>query len=219
METDKRECLKRGDMISSAGKPWSPFYAERRMEYYKPLITSDQITRRVQELALEISENHSGSNPLFITLLKGAFIFLADLVRNLTIDHEIDFITISSYRNGSKRCDALEVTNHIRADLKGRDIIIIDEIVDSGFTLSQLISTLNEQRTGRISVCTLLDKPSARKTSVPLDYVGFEIPDVFVVGYGLDYMEQFRNLPFIAELTPELRRYTGIEHKSGMDNK
>ena len=174
---------------------------------YKTIIPAERIDMRVKELAGEISSDYAGSNPLFITLLKGAFIFLADLVRHLTIPHEIDFVSLSSYRNGSQRSDVIEIVDHIRAELEGRDVIILDEIVDTGHTLSELINNLRFQPIESLRVCTLLDKPSARKTEVPVDYVGFEIPDVFVVGYGLDYRERYRNLSFIAELTPDLKKH------------
>ncbi len=186
-----------------------------KMEEYKKLFSSEEITKRVRELASEISIDYGESVPLFIILLKGAFIFTADLVRNLTIPHEIDFITLSSYRDGSRRSGAIEMTNHIRSDLEGRHVILIDEIVDTGYTLSMLIDTLESQRIGSLRICTLLDKPSARKTEVPVHYTGFRIPDVFVVGYGLDYRERYRNLPFIAELTPSLRESARAGEKNG----
>jgi len=168
-------------------------------------ITSDEIQARIRELAQMISEDYAGKNPLLITLLKGAFIFLADLVRNLTIPHEVDFITFSSYRDGSRRCDAFEVIDHLRSDIDGRNIIIIDEIVDTGHTLSKLIETLSCHHINSLRVCTLLDKHSKRQVTVPVHYCGFRIPDVFVIGYGLDYRERFRNLLYITELTPELK--------------
>ena len=172
---------------------------------YKTIFSAEEIEKRVCQLAGEISRDYTESTPLFITLLKGAFIFTADLVRHLTIPHEIDFVSLSSYRDGSKRSNVIKVVNHIRADLRDRDVIIIDEIVDSGHTLSLLVKTIGEHRTKSLRICTLLDKPSARKAEVPVHYSGFEIPDIFVVGYGLDYREMHRNLPFIAELTPQLK--------------
>lgn len=214
----KREC-KRGCIVIE----FSPDDRTRtgdtgKMNKYKKIISSDQINSRVQELAGEISRDYRQSNPLIITLLKGAFIFTADLVRNLTIPHEIDFITLRSYGNGSHRSDSIEMVNHIRTELEGRDILLIDEIVDTGHTLTRLMQTLLKHNIGSLRVCTLLDKPSARKTEVPVHYRGFEIPDVFVVGYGLDYRERYRNLPFIAELTPWLRQSIGGPFKSVKNN-
>jgi len=161
--------------------------------------------RRVVELAGQISADYPDNNPLLVTLLKGAFIFLADLVRNLQVPHEIDFITFSSYRNGSRRSKRPRIIDHLRENISGRDIIIVDEIVDTGHTLSELIEKLSDRDIRSLRVCTLLNKPSARQVEVPVHYEGFEIPDVFVVGYGLDYREQYRNLPCIAELTPALK--------------
>ncbi|HSG29814.1 MAG TPA: hypoxanthine phosphoribosyltransferase [Candidatus Krumholzibacterium sp.] len=172
------------------------------MVEYRQIISQAEIGDRVCELAREIFRDYGDKVPLFISLLKGAFIFSADLVRNISIPHEIDFITLYSYENGARRQNDVKMLNHLRADLEGRDIILIDEIVDTGHTLARLIKTLEEQPINSLKICTLLDKPSARKTEVPVHYSGFTIPDVFVVGYGLDFMERYRNLPFIAELTP-----------------
>jgi hypoxanthine phosphoribosyltransferase len=171
---------------------------------YMTLIKAEDIQRRVREMAERISGDYSESNPLFIVLLKGAFIFAADLIRNLSIPHEIDFITLFSYQNGTKRSTDVGVINHIRSRIEGRDIIIVDEIVDTGHTLSRLIRTLKDHNARSHRICTLLDKPEAREVRVDADYVGFTIPDVFVVGYGLDYNEMHRNLPYIAELTEGL---------------
>ena len=174
---------------------------ERKMAEYREIISSSEINDRVRELAGEISKDYERTIPLFISLLKGAFIFSADLVRNVSIPHEIDFITLFSYANGSRRDRDVKMLNHLRTDLEGRDVILIDEIVDTGHTIARLIRTIEEQPISSIRICTLLDKPSARKAEVPVHYCGFTIPDVFVVGYGLDFMERYRNLPFIAELT------------------
>ncbi len=166
------------------------------------LISSDEIQDRVRELAQRISDDYSDRNPLFITLLKGGFIFLADLVRNLTIPCEIEFVTASSYREGTRRSTEVEISANLKSDLEGREIIVVEGIVDTGHTLVNLMQTLSEQRVKNYRVCTLLDKPSAREVEAPVHYVGFEIPDVFAVGYGLDFMEQYRNLSYIAELSP-----------------
>ena len=170
------------------------------MEYYKVLISSDAIQKRVQGLAREISEDYAGKHPLIITLLKGAFIFLADLVRHLTIPHEIDFITLCSYRNGSRRSAKVEILNHLRSSIVDRHILIVDEIIDTGHTINELIGMLDVDRMQSLRICTLLDKPASREVDVPVHYIGFTIPRVFVVGYGLDFMEHFRNLSYIAEL-------------------
>jgi hypoxanthine phosphoribosyltransferase len=172
---------------------------------FMTLIKADDIQRRVREMAESISTDYRDSNPLFIVLLKGAFIFAADLIRNLSIPHEVDFITLFSYQNGTKRSADVGVINHIRSRIEGRDIILVDEIVDTGHTLSRLKRTLRDHNARSHRVCTLLDKPDAREVRIDVDYVGFTIPDVFVVGYGLDYKERHRNLPYIAELTEGIR--------------
>ena len=172
----------------------------KAMEHCTVLLSSDEIRKRVEELARQISEDYVGRHPLIITLLKGAFIFLADLVRLLTIPHEIDFITLSSYRNGSRRSPRVEVLNHLRSSIADRHVLIVDEIIDTGHTIHELIRTLGVDEVRSLKICTLLDKPASREVPVPVHYIGFTIPRVFVVGYGLDFMEHFRNLPYIAEL-------------------
>jgi len=167
------------------------------------LIEADDIQRRVREMGQRISIDYADSTPLMIVLLKGAFIFTADLIRQLTIPHEIDFITLFSYGEGIKRSDEVGMINHIRSRIEDRDIILVDEIVDTGHTLSRLLKTLDDHNARSYRVCTLLDKPDAREVEIDVDYVGFTIPDVFVVGYGLDYRERYRNLPYIAELSLE----------------
>ncbi|MDZ7859404.1 MAG: hypoxanthine phosphoribosyltransferase [Candidatus Krumholzibacteriota bacterium] len=176
-------------------------------------ISSDKIQMRVRELGLEISEDYKNSTPVFITLLKGAFIFLADLVRELTIPHEIDFITLSSYRNGLQRSKTIEINNLIRNNIEERDIIIVDEIIDTGNTLSKLMNNLLDAGAKSIKICTLLDKQTKREVEIPIDYKGFSIPDVFVIGYGLDFKEHFRHLSFIRELTSDLREMDGINEQ------
>jgi hypoxanthine phosphoribosyltransferase len=181
-------------------------HAGRSMDYGRILISSDAIQKRVGELAEQISHDYAGRHPLIITLLKGAFIFLADLVRQLTIPHEIDFITLSSYRNGSRRSPKVEIYNHLRSDITDRHVLIVDEIIETGHTIAELIQTLGADNARSLEICTLLDKPASREVTVPVHYVGFTIPRVFVVGYGLDFMEHFRNLPYIAELNPGIRK-------------
>jgi hypoxanthine phosphoribosyltransferase len=166
------------------------------------LITQEEIDSRVRELANQISADYADRNPVLISLLKGGFIFLADLVRRITIPHEVDFITIHSYRDGFARSERIEILNDLKRSVSGRDVIIIDGIVDTGHTLSFLEQILEERRIRSLRVCALLDKPSCREINVPVDYVGFKVPDVFVVGYGLDFMERYRNLSYIAELLP-----------------
>ncbi len=173
---------------------------EKPMEYYKVLISSDAIQKRVAELAQEISADYAGKRPLIITLLKGAFIFLADMVRHLTVAHEIDFVTLSSYRNGTRRNRNVKILDHLRSSIVDRHVLIVDEIIDTGHTIYEMIQALGADEARSLKICTLLNKPTAREVPVPAHYIGFTIPRVFVVGYGLDFMERFRNLPCIAEL-------------------
>jgi len=172
------------------------------MHIGRVLITQEEIYSRVRELADQISADYADRNPILISLLKGGFIFLADLVRHITIPHEVDFITVHSYRDGLKRSERIEILNDLKRSVRDRDVIIIDDIVDTGHTLSFLEQMLDERRVRSLRVCALLDKPSCREIAVPVDYVGFKVPDVFVVGYGLDFMERYRNLSYIAELIP-----------------
>lgn len=170
------------------------------MDDCKVLIPEEDIQTKVNELARSISNDYEGQNPLLLTLLKGSFIFLADLVRCITIPHEVEFIKLSSYRNGLRRSREVKIIDRLRSDISGRDILIVDGIVDTGHTLCRLIETLADKGARSIKICTLLDKPCSREVSVPIDYVGFTIPDSFVIGYGLDYNERYRNLAYIATL-------------------
>ena len=173
------------------------------MDYCRLMISSEDIQKRVSELAREISRDYEGTCPLILTLLKGAFIFLADLVRHLTIPHEIDFVTVSSYRNGSCREPRVEIINHPRSGITDRHVLIVDEIIDTGHTIYEIMRILGADNAKSVKICTLLDKPDSREVTVPVHYIGFTIPPVFVVGYGLDFMERFRNLSHIMELPSE----------------
>jgi len=166
------------------------------------LITREEIDSRVRELADQISADYADRNPVLISLLKGGFIFLADLVRHITVPHEVDFIAVHSYQDGFSRSERIEILNDLKRNVSGRDVIIIDGIVDTGHTLSFLEQMLEDRRVASLRVCALLDKPSCREITVPVDYIGFKVPDVFVVGYGLDFKERYRNLSYIAELIP-----------------
>jgi len=168
------------------------------------LLTQTQIGARVKELGEAISGDFAGKNPFFVGVLKGSFVFMSDLMRNVGIDCEIDFMAVSSYGNKSVTTGAVKINYDLNTDIEGRHVIIVEDILDSGLTLSYLKQYLRGRRPASISICTLLDKPARRRASVSADYVGFEIPDAFVVGYGLDYAERYRNLPFIGILKPEI---------------
>lgn len=160
------------------------------------MIDEETIKQRIKELGKEINNDYKGKNPILIGVLKGAFVFLADLLRELVIPVEVDFLGISSY-TGTKSTGIVRITQDLSLNIEDRDIILIEDIVDSGRTLSYIINNLKTRRPRSIAVCTLLNKKDARVVDVPLTYIGFNIPRVFVVGYGLDYENKFRNLKYI----------------------
>lgn len=160
------------------------------------LIKEEDLRKRVEELGREINNNYKGKNPILIGVLKGAFVFLADLLRVLEIPVEIDFLGISSY-TGTKSSGVVRITQDLSLNIEDRDVILIEDIVDSGRTLEYIINNLKTRKPRSIAVCTLLNKKDGRVVDVPLTYIGFNIPKVFVVGYGLDYENRFRNLKYI----------------------
>lgn len=164
------------------------------------LLSQEQIQTRVAELGREISRDYADKTPLVIGILNGSFIFIADLVRTFSFHCQVAFIRVSSYGNGTKSSGAISFEYDPIGDIEGRDILIIEDIIDSGRTLSALLELLRKRRPASLRLCTLLTKPSRREVAIPVDYCGFEIPDEFVVGYGLDYAELYRNLPFIGVL-------------------
>jgi len=162
----------------------------------KILIDRDRIEERVRELGKEITADYKDKYPVFVGILKGAFIFLADLVRNVNLDAEFDFVVVSLYK-GKKSPGMIILEREVLTDLSSRDVIIVDEILDTGKTLEFLINHIKEKGARSIKTCILLSKKKKRKVSIKTDYVGFEIEDKFVVGYGLDYNQRYRNLPFV----------------------
>lgn len=164
------------------------------------LIGSADIQRRVQQLGNEIARDYDGTVPILVNILKGAFVFLADLSRCLTIPHEVDFMAISSYHGGTRSTGVVKIEKDLKTNITDRDVIIVEDIVDTGLTISHLVELLSTRGPRSLRVCTLLDKTAARQKDIRLTYTGFEIPNEFVVGYGLDYEEKFRNLPFIGVL-------------------
>ena len=163
-------------------------------------ITRDQIQDALRRLAEEIRRDYHATAPLLLSPLKGSFIFLADLVRVLNLPVEIAFVRLSSYGSGTVSRGQVEVVQGLREDISGRDILIIEDIIDSGHTVGFLHTYLRERAPVSVRVCTLLDKPQRRQVPVTIDYCGFTIPDVFIVGYGLDWNEQYRHLPDICVL-------------------
>jgi hypoxanthine phosphoribosyltransferase len=164
----------------------------------------EEIQARVAELGAEISKDFRGKDPIFIGILKGSFVFMADLIRHVDIYCDMEFMAVSSYGNGTSTTGAVKITKDLGHDIEDRHVVIVEDILDSGITLSYLKQYLSVRKPASISICTLLDKPSRRKAPVDPDYTGFICPDAFIVGYGLDYAERYRNLPYIGVLKPEI---------------
>lgn len=167
------------------------------------LITQAQISRRVRELTAALERDYAGRDLVIVALLSGTVMFLADLIRHLSLPMRLDFMGVSSYRAGTQAGE-LVFTKELRLDVRGRDVLVVDDILDTGRTLKRVTTKLRALRPRTLRTCVLLDKTSRRIEPVQADYVGFQIPDFFVVGYGLDFAERYRNLPFIGVLKPEL---------------
>ncbi|GGG87778.1 MULTISPECIES: hypoxanthine phosphoribosyltransferase [Paenibacillus] len=168
------------------------------------LYDEGQIQAKVKELGETLSRDFGGRNPLVICVLKGAFVFMSDLVKKMSIPLEIDFMAVSSYGQSTKSSGVVKIIKDLDASVEGRDVLIVEDIIDSGLTLSYLIDVLERRNAKSVTVATLFDKPARRAVDLEADYTGFSLPDEFVVGYGLDYAEQYRNLPFIGILKPEV---------------
>ena len=161
------------------------------------LFTREQIEAAVSRIAGEISRDYAGRKPLLIGVLKGAFVFLADLVRHLTIGVEIDFVKLSSYGSGMESSGDVRVVHGLEPSLEGRDVIVVEDIVDSGITLNHFLADLRARGPASVKLCALADKPSRRVIPIDIDYLGFTVPNKFLVGYGLDWNQKYRNLPDI----------------------
>lgn len=166
------------------------------------LFSEEAIKRRVMEIAAQIDKDYEGKEPMLISVLRGSFIFMADLMRGITIPCTVDFMSVSSYGGGTSSSGQVKITKDLSESIEGRDIIVVEDILDSGNTLSYLLQLLKARHPASMRLCTLLDKPSRRVKPVEVDYSGFSIPDDFVVGYGLDFAERYRNLPYIGVLKP-----------------
>lgn len=169
-----------------------------------PLFTKEQLDETVARLGAEISRDYDGKNPVMISVLKGAFVFMADLIRAVTIPCEIDFMAVSSYGAGTESSGRVRILKDLDTNIEGRHVIIVEDVLDSGITLSKLIEMLKNRGAASLSVCTMFNKPERRKAHVEVAYEGLIIPDAFVVGYGLDYAEKYRNLPELCVLKPEI---------------
>ena len=170
----------------------------------KILLSEEEIKARVQELGDQLYDAFHDKNPLFVGVLKGCFIFMADLVRAAQLKSELEFIGVSSYQNGTKSSGVVQITRDLQEDINGRDVIIVEDILDSGNTLEFLKKYLMAKGAASVTIVTLLDKPARQEKAITADYAGFVVPDEFVVGYGLDYAQQYRNMPYIGVLKPEV---------------
>jgi hypoxanthine phosphoribosyltransferase len=168
------------------------------------LVQPDELAHRVRELAEEISADYAGKDVLLIGVLKGAVFFLADLMRALDSDCEVDFMAVASYGSSTDSSGVVRILKDLDASIEGRHVLIVEDIVDSGLTLSYLLRTMRAREPASLEVCALLTKPERRKRNVEIRYVGFEIPNRFVIGYGLDHAERFRQLPYVAVLADPL---------------
>ncbi len=163
----------------------------------KVLITQDEIKQAVARLAAEIRQDYKSKEPLLVGILKGSFVFMADLIRQLELPVEVDFVKLSSYGAGRETSGKVKVVQGLKTPIKGRDVLVVEDIVDTGLTISFLLNYLQKKKPASLRLCALTDKPSRRQVPVTIDYLGFAVPDRFIVGYGIDWNEKFRYLPDI----------------------
>ncbi|HBI64828.1 MAG TPA: hypoxanthine phosphoribosyltransferase [Clostridiales bacterium] len=168
------------------------------------LLSEEEIAAKVKELGAKISEDYAGRDPIIISVLKGSFIFMADLVRAIDVPCTVDFMSVSSYGSGTKSSGEVRIVKDFDNSIEGRHVIVVEDILDSGRTLSYLMKTLKARGAASIALCTFLDKPERRVVPVEAAYSGFRVPDAFIVGYGLDYDQQYRNLPYVGVLKPSV---------------
>ncbi len=170
----------------------------------KILFTQEEIADIVRNMGRQISEDYKGKNLLLVGVLKGSLVFMADLMREITVPCSLDFLSVSSYGGGTVTSGEVRILKDLDSSLEGKDLLIVEDILDSGVTLSFLLKTLSARRPASIRLCTLLDKPERRRVDIHADYIGASVPDEFIVGYGLDYAEKYRNVPYIGVLKPEI---------------
>lgn len=168
------------------------------------LVSEEQLKAKVAELGARISRDYAGKDLLMVSILKGSVVFMADLMRAVTIPCAIDFMVVSSYGSGTATSGLVKIIKDLDQDLSGKDLLIVEDILDTGVTLSNLVPMLRLRNPRSVRLCTILSKPSRRLADITADYCGFEVPDEFVVGYGLDYNERYRNLPYVGVLKPEV---------------
>lgn len=177
-------------------------YEEKDIE--SVLFSEEELRRRVRELGAQITADYAGKEPVLVSVLRGSYIFMADLTRCIDLPCTVDFMSVSSYGKGTQSSGQVQITKDLSDDIEGKDLIVVEDILDSGNTLYYLLQILEARKPASIRLCTLLDKPERRVKKVDVTYRGFPIPDAFVVGYGLDYAEKYRNLPYIGILKPEV---------------
>ncbi len=168
------------------------------------LVSAEDLQKRIAELGREISRDYDGKDLIMVGILKGAVLFLADLMRHLEIDAELDFMAVSSYGSSTDSSGVVRILKDLDAPVEGRDVLIVEDIIDSGLTLHYLLRNLKAREPGSLEVCSLLTKPERRRVDLPIKYVGFEIPNRFAIGYGLDHKQRFRNLSYVAALAETL---------------
>lgn len=211
--SDSPQAARKGPVIISAENSWSAralFRQERNAsiamtnDILKVLISQQELHKKVEELGAQISRDYAGKNLMMVSVLKGSVVFMADLMRAVTVPCEIDFMSVSSYGHGVKTSGVVKIVKDLDIDLKNRDLLIVEDILDSGMTLNYIKNMLEQRGTRSIKICTLLDKPERRQVDLQADYSGFSVPDEFVVGYGLDFAERYRNLPYVGVLKPSV---------------
>ncbi len=175
-----------------------------KQEIEKVLFSEEQLKSAVKKIAGEINRDYEGKEPVLIGILKGSVVFMADLMREISVDCTTDFMSVSSYGGGTETSGSVRIRKDLDRSITGKDVIVIEDILDSGTTLSHLLEILEVRRPNSLKLCVLLDKPERRVTPVKYDYVGLTVPDEFIVGYGLDYDEKYRNLPYIGVLKREV---------------
>jgi hypoxanthine phosphoribosyltransferase len=169
----------------------------------RPIVTQEEMRARIKELGKQIANDYAGKDLVLVGVLKGAYAFYADLARAIRIPMRVDFLIVTSYGSQSKTSGRVKVITELTEDIKGKEVLLVEDIVDSGLTVQYLTKTLSKHKPKSIKVCTLLSKPERRTIDVPLEYIGFKIPNKYVVGYGLDYQQKYRNLPYLAVLDME----------------
>ncbi|MBC8015643.1 MAG: hypoxanthine phosphoribosyltransferase [Sporomusaceae bacterium] len=168
------------------------------------LLSAEELSKRVAEIGADITSDYAGKEILMIGVLRGAVLFMADLARAIKVPVAIDFMAVSSYGSGTSSSGVVRILKDLDEDVAGKHVLVVEDIIDSGLTLNYLLDNLKSRKPASIKLCTLLNKPERRKVKVDIDYNGFDVPDYFVIGYGLDYKEKYRNLPFIGILKPEV---------------